>query len=605
MTTSTREPTPAATYARALRRRWKLILGVVVLTLAAALAVLLAPQTPARPATTERVRPAWTATTTLMRSPELEVNLQTVATLATLGEIPDRVATDLGVDKDALVSSLTVEVGGDAAAAGASGARSGGGSSTSQAPASGQRSGSAGGGSAGGTASRGSTSDFLTVTASGASADAATSAADAVAAELIAWTVQDAAAAHEQDSGRLAAEIERLRTELEEMEAAEGGTGEAVSEQGSTERGAASGGAERSSSAAEVAYEVKLQEYGRLLAEQEEAAEAPDVRPGLEVIEPAVAVRAPPPPAADALLPSGRRARLAGAGILGLFGAVALALVLDRLDGRLYTTSDVRRHVRHPVVGAIGRLSRRERRTGELRDRSAEAFRMLAAKLFTRWRIGDRGGAPVRTVMVVGARAGAGATTITRNLAVELSELGTRVVVLDCDMRTPRSQSASGAGGDRGLAEVLQGPPGNGSRMIDAIAHDQLRDGLRVLRSGQASGNRAALLGSDRMARTLIEASVDSQVVLLDAPPLLEVTDAAPLVSRVDLVLLAVRAGRTTAAEATDVVELLDALGARDVAVVVSGAEDATARDLHLPGRHQGPRRRGGNPRLVRQTVDA
>lgn len=603
MTTPTREPTPVATYARALRRRWKLIVGVVVLTLAAALAVLLVPQTPARPATTERVRPAWTATTTLMRSPELEVNLQTIATLATLGEIPDRVATDLGVDKDALVSALTVEVGGDAPAAGGSGARSGGGSTTSQAPASGQRS-----GTAGGTTSRASTSDFLTVTASGASADAATSAADAVAAELIEWTVQDATAAHEEDTGRLAAEIERLRTELEEMEAAaasEDGTGDVVSEEGPAGRGAASGGGERSSSAAAVAYEVKLQEYGRLLGEQEEAADAPGGRPGLEVVEPAVAVRVPPPPAADALLPSGRRARLAGAGILGLLGAVALALVLDRLDGRLYTTSDVRGHVPHTVMGAIGRLSRRERRTGDLRDRSAEAFRMLAAKLLAQWRGGQDGAAPVRTVMVVGARAGAGATTITRNLAIELSELGTRVLVLDCDMRIPTSRSARSAKGGRGLAQVLQGPPRNGSRVIDAIEHEQLRDGLRVLRSGQASGNRAALLGSERMARALTEASDGAEVVLLDAPPLLEVTDAAPLVSRVDLVLLAVRAGRTTAAEATDVVELLDTLGARDVAVVVSGAEDASAVDLHLPWSHHDPHRRGGNPRLVRQTVDA
>ncbi len=603
MTAPTHEPTPLTRYARALRRRWKLIVVVVVLALAAAVLAMVTSEPPARTAP-ERVRPAWSATTTLMRSSELDVDLQTVATLATLGDVPSRVATELGLEKDELVAALTVTVGGaaDATAAGGSGARSGDGSTTSQAPA-GQRSGT----SAGGTTSRATTSDFLVVTASGRTADAATTTADAVAAELIRWTVEDATTAHDEDVAERAREIERLRTELEQMEAAGSGddTAEAVSsEEGPAGRGAVSGGGDRSSSAASIAYEVKLQEYGRLLGEQEEAADAPAVRPGLEVIEPAVAVQVASPPAAEPLLPSGRRARLAGAGILGLLGAIALALVLDRLDGRLHTTSDVRRHVPHDLMAVIGRLSRRERRTGVLRDRSAEAFRMLATRLLLRGQVDGRGRPAVRTVMVIGAHAGSGATTVTRNLAVELSELGATVLVLDCDMRATRSRPASDLVSDRGLAGALQAPSANGSRVIDAIGQEELHAGLRILRSGQTSGNRAALLASDRMARVLTEACDGSEVVLLDAPPLLDVTDAAPLVSRVDLVLLAVRAGRTTATEAAEVVELLDVLGAREVAVVLSGAREASGHDRHLSPRLR-PRRRGGNPRLVRQTVDA
>lgn len=592
-----REEPALGRYARGLRRRWRLLVGIPVHAGLLALATVAFAGNPT-PAPAERPQPTWTAATVLMAAETLQVDLSTVVSLATLGDVPTRAAEALDMPRDDLLAVVGV-------VEGASPPTSGDGSG-------GERTGTSGGTAASGSGDqRGTSSDLLTVTATAPSEERAEEIADTLAAELIVWTVEDAEEQAQAERDQRAAEIERLRVELEALEAAAetedpdpapATPTEPTRDGAAPDTGVSGDRSGRTGGTADgTAYDVKLQEYARLLAEQETAADAASTTPGLTILEPAAAVREARPTPETSVLPSGRRARVLGAVVLAALGALALALVLDRLDGRLYTVDDVRRHLPIRVVATIPRRSRREQRSGTTEDRATEAFRMLAAKLALP---GPSGAARARTLLLVGPTRRTGVSFVASRLGAELAGLGVQTLVLDCDLRGTSSDPPTADPGPD-LAGLLQGSP-DGEAVFAGLDSGWLASGLVVMPPGQAEGNRAALLGSDRMARALDEVSDRAGMVLLDAPPLLEVSDAATLVPRADLVLLVLRGGRTTGVEAAEVSELLHALGARDVAIVLNAAEGAVRGHPTVSWARPWARSgQGGKPPLVRQSVDA
>lgn len=195
----------------------------------------------------------------------------------------------------------------------------------------------------------------------------------------------------------------------------------------------------------------------------------------------------------------------------------------------------------------------------------AEALRRLRTNL--RFLDPD---APPRTIVVTSATEGEGKTTIAIGLAMALADAGTDVVLVEGDLRTPALAERLGLLPTEGVAghlisstpvdELLQGwPAGTGGGR------------LRVLAAGAVPPNPSELLGSGRMRDLLTTLKEHAEIVIVDAPALLPVTDAAVLASQCDGVVVVARMGRVTGPQMARAIQALGHVHARVLGFVANG----------------------------------
>ena len=156
------------------------------------------------------------------------------------------------------------------------------------------------------------------------------------------------------------------------------------------------------------------------------------------------------------------------------------------------------------------------------------------------------------------------------NLAVVMAEAGDRVIVVDGDLRRPLQHEIFQIGGEQGLTDWLRegGEP--------ALTETPIPQ-LRLLAAGPLPPNPVALLSSKRLAELLQILTKEADYVLVDAPPVLAVTDAALWASQVDGTMLAVTAGRTKREQAQRAKEVLEKVSSNIIGAVLMDAEDAMA----------------------------
>ena len=193
-------------------------------------------------------------------------------------------------------------------------------------------------------------------------------------------------------------------------------------------------------------------------------------------------------------------------------------------------------------------------------DRSAEAYRALRTKLlFLRDRL------PLRTLVVTSAGIGEGKTTTAANVATAVAQVGIRVLLVDCDLRRPRLHRLFGLSRAPGLTDFLTN---------EAAAHGVIRatpiENLHVLPRGTPTSQPAEMLGGEWMVTSLRQLARQYDLVVIDTPPVLSASDAASLASRVDGVLLVVRAGQTNRALAQEAMHQLTAVGANVIGAVLN-----------------------------------
>lgn len=154
------------------------------------------------------------------------------------------------------------------------------------------------------------------------------------------------------------------------------------------------------------------------------------------------------------------------------------------------------------------------------------------------------------------------------NLAVVMADAGDRVIVVDGDLRRPLQHLIFGVRGEAGLTDWLQ--HGGEPPLVDTQVSD-----LRLLAAGPLPPNPVALLSHKRLAELLETLTAEADYVLVDAPPVLAVTDAALWASRVDGTLLAVTAGRTRREQAQRAKEVLEKVQSNIIGAVLLDAEDS------------------------------
>ncbi len=161
------------------------------------------------------------------------------------------------------------------------------------------------------------------------------------------------------------------------------------------------------------------------------------------------------------------------------------------------------------------------------------------------------------------------------NLAVAMAQAGDRVIVVDGDLRRPQQHTLFHLANHQGLSDALrdESPP---ALQETEVPH------LQVLTAGPVPPNPVTLLSAGRLRRLLGELREQADYVLVDAPPVLTVTDAALWATAVDGVVLVITAGRTRREHAARAREVLDKVRARIVGAVLLNAE----QDAALVGRY-------------------
>jgi capsular exopolysaccharide synthesis family protein len=319
--------------------------------------------------------------------------------------------------------------------------------------------------------------------------------------------------------------------------------------------------------------------------------------------------------AAEGAVQISPRTRLAG--ILGLFVGIVLGLGLaflrEAFDRRLRPEDDFNSVLDLPLLGRLPAPPRRAKQ-GELAmisrpsTQEAESFRLLRANLEL-----ANVARQARTIMVTSASRGEGKTTTIANLAVALARAGRSVALVDLDTRNPSLDRIFGLGKRVGLADVvlddvpladaLTRVPLAAAGVIDAsgTAPVVAQGTLDILPVGSTPSIPAELVGSSAVAKILDELSEAADVVLVDAPPLLAMSDAVTLGARVDAVLVAVRLNVTDREILNDLARALKACPCAKLGYVLTGAEPHKGYEYYMGARTESDGRSERPLRSVRQ----
>lgn len=172
----------------------------------------------------------------------------------------------------------------------------------------------------------------------------------------------------------------------------------------------------------------------------------------------------------------------------------------------------------------------------------------------------------VRSILVAAVDGNIDKATAVANLAVVMAQAGDRIILVDGDLRKPRHHEIFGVANSTGLSQWLE-EGGTAPLQKSAV------ENLRLLASGPAVSNPVALLSTRRLSERLAELMEMADYVLIDAPPLLSVTDAALWASQVDGVVMLVNGGSTQKAQAQRAKGVLERVQANLLGAVLLNAE--------------------------------
>jgi polysaccharide biosynthesis transport protein len=226
------------------------------------------------------------------------------------------------------------------------------------------------------------------------------------------------------------------------------------------------------------------------------------------------------------------------------------------------------------VLGSIPRVGAWKKRkqaflvTRDLwRSPEAEAYRILRTSVLS---AASTKGA--KSLLVTSPHTGEGKSATVANLGVVVARAGMTVTIVSADLRKPRVHEFFGVSTSPGLVDVLHGKASLDSALKE-LTMPMMPGGvpIRFLPSGPVPDNPAELLGSAAMGDLLADLERTSDLVLIDAPPILPVTDALVLAPRTGGVLVVIGVRSATVTTVSSARQQLDKVGARVLGAVLSG----------------------------------
>lgn len=266
------------------------------------------------------------------------------------------------------------------------------------------------------------------------------------------------------------------------------------------------------------------------------------------------------------------------AAAVGLMLAVGVIFLVEALDDTLRSPDEIARMLGVPILGVIARFDSADPNpVSAVQPRSpvAEAFRSLRTNI--QFASVDY---PLHTLLVTSPSPSDGKSTVAANLAVVLAQSNRRVAVMDADLRRPKVHKIMRLANRRGVSDLfVQQTP-----FLDGTLQKTETANLFAITSGSLPPNPSELLGSEKMSEIMRQVGEQVDLIILDTPPVLAVTDAAVLATRVDGVLLVVKPGQTKLAAAKQAVEQLRRVGANILGIVLNEVEIKRSRYYHYKG---------------------
>lgn len=285
--------------------------------------------------------------------------------------------------------------------------------------------------------------------------------------------------------------------------------------------------------------------------------------------------------------------------LLGIGLGVGAAFLLDRLNTKINTLTDVERYVKLPVIGTIPDIEIPEmtiaeneakiqmtadeesqrKLTSQLRQMksrlvpayhpkspAAEAYRTFRTNLtaFAHTNPQDR-----RTFLITSSGPKEGKSLTCANLAITLAQMDSKTLLVDTDMRRPMVHNLFGVERDKGLATYIL----NGVGSIADVVKPSSIPNLDLVTSGSIPPNPSELLASKRMDSFIEEAKKRYDYIIFDAPPVIAVTDALIMAKKVDGLVLVIRTKITDRDIIDRAKKLLENIGVSPIGIVVNGIE--------------------------------
>ncbi len=240
--------------------------------------------------------------------------------------------------------------------------------------------------------------------------------------------------------------------------------------------------------------------------------------------------------------------------ILGLSLGIGIVLLMEYLDTSLKNIHDIEQFLNLPVLGLIPAIDKDEVENGSAYNSNvassiakrlishhlpkspiSETYRILRTNLqFLR---PDQ---PLKVILVTSSGPSEGKTTTASNLAITMAQVGTKTLIVDGDLRRPMVSGVFGIPQEPGLTELLI----KGGDLQKAMVPSGIEN-LFILPAGTIPPNPSELLSSHKMKKLIQEMRSCCELVIIDCPPVITVTDAAVLAAEADVVLLVIHSGKT------------------------------------------------------------
>jgi len=270
---------------------------------------------------------------------------------------------------------------------------------------------------------------------------------------------------------------------------------------------------------------------------------------------------------------------IVGGAAAGLLLMSGLALLMDLADRSYRSPDEIVADLGKPILGHIPAMELQSLKKivesvdssiialHHSRGRIAEAFRSVRTCLFFSSRETE-----LKVIQVTSPVPGDGKSTLSANLAVTMAQSGRRVLLLDADFRRPRQQKLFGIEAKVGMAQVLEG-----KAELDEATYVSCVANLSILPGGQHPSNPAELLSSNRFAEMIEILREKYDIIVIDTPPVLAVSDPSVVAAIADGVVVAMRLRRNVRPLAARTFSLLESVKANVLGVVVNGVSTEAA----------------------------
>jgi capsular exopolysaccharide synthesis family protein len=270
--------------------------------------------------------------------------------------------------------------------------------------------------------------------------------------------------------------------------------------------------------------------------------------------------------------------KMYGAGIVVVLGLICgLIFLIEWQDTTLKSVEEIRNSLPLPILGTVPlfRADGLQKHGSPLQSAlcyyhrpgspEAEAYRSVRTAFFVC--VNDQ----QKIIQVTSPEPGDGKSTLLANLAVAVAQSGKHVLLIDADLRRPALHNLFGLQQDRGVTDVM-----SGDMDLLTAAQETVVGGLSVLTSGPLPPNPAELLASPSFERLLQDAQQEFDIVLVDTPPLLAVSDPCIVAQRTHALILVLRMSRNRRTAVKRAAELLQTNNVPVIGIVCNGTDAST-----------------------------